>query len=84
MEEPSTLPRHPFSSMGIMDTNEGKEMTHKIMDHALRIVETVSFPLGSPRRTPIPQDYKSCNIPLTISKCTGNRGISCLSSGFLY
>ena len=43
-------------------------MTHKIMEHALKLAETGSVPLGSPIRTPTPPHYSSLHTPPTVIK----------------
>ena len=45
MEEHSLQPRHPSSSTDAIDTDEGREMTCKIVDPALRLTETAFLPL---------------------------------------
>ena len=54
--------------MDAMDTDERREMTHKIMNHALRLAETASLPPGSQIRTFTSQCCVSLNIPPTALK----------------
>ena len=47
LEVHTSFPRNS-SSTDAMDTDEGREVTHRIMEHTLKLAETHTLPLGSP------------------------------------
>ena len=54
--------------MNLNDIKKGGEMTHKIIDYALRIAETAFHPLGCPRRSHTLQHYVSLNTSPNVIK----------------
>ena len=51
MEEHSQQPMCPSVSTDATDTDDGMEITHKIMDHAFWLPETASLPPENPYAT---------------------------------